>query len=101
MLVKNLNVYVKFVFLIGNNDSTFVTSDISALKEVVPSSTFNIGDVIEIDNCKVKITNIQLKQVDETTRSNSIGFNKDEGNMQGELKDSVLTVVITTSEQLS
>ena len=101
MLVKDLNVYVKFVFLIENSEDTFVTSDISVLKEVVSNSIFNIGDIVEIDNRKVKITNIQLKHVDENTRSNSTGFNMNESPMQGELKDSVLTVVITTSEQLS
>ena len=101
MLVKDLNVYVKFVFLIENSEDTFVTSDISVLKEVVSNSTFNIGDIVEIDGLKVKIINIQLKHVDENTRSNSTGFNMNESPMQGELKDSVLTVVITTSEQLS
>ena len=64
MLVKDLNVYVKFVFLIENSEDTFVTSDISVLKEVVSNSFFNIGDIVEIDNRKVKITNIQLKHVD-------------------------------------
>ena len=101
MLVKDLNVYVKFVFLIENSEDTFVTSDISVLKEVVSNSFFNIGDIVEIDNRKVKITNIQLKHVDENTRSNSTGFNMNESPMQGKLKDSVLTVVITTSEQLT
>jgi hypothetical protein len=100
MLVKDLNTYVKFVFLIENSESTFVTSDISVLKEVVSNSAFNIGDIVEIDNLKVKITNIQLKHIDENTRSNSTGFNMNESPMQDELKDSVLTVVITTSEQL-
>jgi hypothetical protein len=101
MLVKDLNVYVKFVFLIEDSEDTFVTSDISVLKEVVSNSSFNIGDIVEIDNRKVRVTNIQLKHIDENTRSNSTGFNMNESPMQGELKDSVLTVVIATSEQLS
>ena len=101
MLVKDLNVYVKFVFLIENSEDTFVTSDISVLKEVVSNNSFNIGDIVEIDNRKVKVINIQLKHIDENTRSNSTGFNMNESPMQGQLKDSVLTVVITTSEQLS
>jgi hypothetical protein len=101
MLVKDLNNYVKFVFNIEGKEEGFVTSDIVALKDFTESSTFNIGDIIETGGVQVKITNIQLKQVDKNIRSNKYGFNSEESSMQGELKDSLVTAIITVSEQLS
>jgi hypothetical protein len=101
MLVKDLNTYVKFVFYMEDSENCFTTSDITVLKEVVSVDSFNIGDIVEIDNVKVKVKNIQLKHINENTRSNSTGFNMNESPMQGELKDSVVTIVITTSRQLS
>ncbi|MBC7524543.1 MAG: hypothetical protein H7239_08920 [Flavobacterium sp.] len=102
MLVKDLNYYVKFVFNIENSEENFATSDIIALKEFTQNSSFKIGDIIETANLKVKIKDISLKQVDETVRSNQYGINLKgkEGDMQGDLKDSLLTINILV-EQLS
>jgi hypothetical protein len=102
MNIKDLNYYVKFVFNIENSESNFVTSDIVALKEFTPSTAFKIGDVIETADLKVKIKDISIKQVDETVRTNKYGVNLKGGEsaMQGELKDSVITINILV-EQLS
>lgn len=102
MLVKDLNNYVKFVFNIEDAEDNFVTSDIVALKDFTEANSFKIGDVLETGGLKVKIKDISLKQVEETIRSNKFGVNLKggEGDMQGELKDSLLTINILV-EQLS
>ena len=100
MNVKDLNYYVKFVFNVENSESNYVTSDIVALKEFTSSSSFKVGEIIETADLKVKIKDISLKQVDETTRSNRYGVNLKggEGDMQGDLKDSLLTVNILVEQ---
>jgi hypothetical protein len=100
MNVSELSVYVKFVFFMKDKEDTFSTSDIEALKDFVNSSTFKIGDIIEAGETKVKILDIQIKQVDTVVRSNKTGFSMDESSMTGKLKDSLLTIHITVEQLL-
>jgi hypothetical protein len=102
MLVKDLNNYVKFVFNMVDAEDNFVTSDITALKGFTEATSFKIGDIVETGGIKVKIKDISLKQVDETVRTNKYGINLKggEGEMIGDLKDSILTINIL-AEQLS
>lgn len=100
MLVKDLSNYVKFVFVLKSQAEDFVTSDVEKLKWFTKAPSFKIGDIIEAGGVNVKISDIELKQVDDTVRSNKYGFSATESSMQGELKDSVITVVITVEEQL-
>ena len=98
MKIENLDYYVKFVFQLKNDDpeddQDFVTSDISALKEFVTVTEFNIGDILNTGNISCKIENISLKHINEVSRSNKFGYNKNESSMQGHLKDSLITIVI-------
>ena len=98
MLVKDLNNYVKFVFDMKDSEDGFVTSDITALKEFIKENSLKIGDIVETDGIKVKITDIQLKHIDENVRSNKYGFNLEESAMQGELKYSVITIVVIVEQ---
>lgn len=100
MLIKDLENYVKFAFKIDNTQNGFATSDIEALKDVMSSNSLNVGDIIDLDNLKVEITNIQIKNIDSELRSNKFGISMEES-LQGKLKDSLLTIVVSVSESLS
>lgn len=100
MDIKDLKVYVKFVFNIENSDDSFATSDIVALKDFSDASTYKVGDILDLGGIQTRIKDISLKHVNETVRSNSYGVNTkgNESIMQGELKDSLLTINILVEQ---
>ena len=98
MDISNLDYYVKFVFILEGKDLDFPTSDIKVLKEVIPNSEFKIGQEISFNDEAYVIKDIYVKDVNETTRSNDIGWSASESQMQGDKKESLVTIVITVEE---
>lgn len=100
MLIKELNHYVKFVFNIQDSEENFVTSDVEALKGFTETDSLKIGQIIETGGIKVKVLDISIKQINDTVRSNKFGVNLkgNEGEMIGQLKDSLITINILVEQ---